>query len=68
MFASILRRAFNDRLQFQGWKEFGGLLVRQHNPGKRLIQLGAGGEKRFIEGHAEKVCNILNDRAKAMLT
>jgi hypothetical protein len=32
MLAVILRRALNDRLQFPGWKDFGGLLVRHWQP------------------------------------
>ena len=42
MLASILRRALNDRLQFPGWKDFGGLLVRHAQPGTGFIQLGIG--------------------------
>jgi hypothetical protein len=67
MLATILRRALNDRLQFPGWKDFGGLLVRQQQPGVGFIQLGAGGEIP-VPGHASKVCKVLDARAKSMLT
>jgi hypothetical protein len=67
MLASILRRAINDRLQFSGWKDFGGLLVRHQNPGKGFIRLGAGWPAP-LRGHARKVCQVLYERAKDMLT
>ena len=66
MLATILRRALNDRLQFPGWKDFGGLLVRRQQPGVGFIQLGAAGDLR-MPGHAEKVCKVLDARAKSML-
>ena len=66
MLASILRRALNDRLQFAGWKEFGGLLVRHWEPGAGFIQLGPGGDTPLL-GHAKKVCQVLDARAKAMI-
>jgi len=40
--AAVLRRALNGRLQFEGWKDFGGLLVRHSQPGVGFIQLGPG--------------------------
>jgi hypothetical protein len=67
MLAATLRRALNDRLQFAGWKDFGGLLVRHLQPGVGFVQLGPGGEV-FLEGHAKKVCLALHARAKSMLT
>ena len=66
MLATILRRAFNDRLQLPAWKDFGGLLVRHHNPGAGLIQLGPGIEAPVL-GHPKRVCKILDSRAKDML-
>lgn len=66
MLAAILRRALNDRLQFPGWKDFGGLLVRHRNPGDGVIQLGPGGDIRML-GHARKVCRVLHNRAKDMV-
>lgn len=66
MLASILRRALNDRLQYSGWKDFGGLLVRHHEPGTGFIQLGPGGDVPML-GHAKKVCQVLDARAKSMV-
>ena len=66
MLATILRRALNDRLQFPGWKDFGGLLVRHQQPGEGFIQLGPGKGDIPMTGHARKVCLVL-DRAKSML-
>jgi hypothetical protein len=66
MLASILRRAFNDRLQSPGWKDFGGLLVRHHDPASGLIQLGPGTETLLL-GQPKRVCQALNARAKDML-
>lgn len=47
--ASILRRALNGNLQFEGWKGLGGLLLRKNDT--RLIQMGS----------AEPNVHILND-------
>ena len=66
MLAAILRRALNDRLQFPGWKDFGGLLVRHEQPGDGFIQLGPGGDIPML-GHARKVCQALDARAKDMI-
>jgi len=66
MLAAILRRALNDRLQFSGWKDFGGLLVRHRQPGDGFIQLGPGGDIPML-GHARKVCERLHARAKDMI-
>ena len=66
MLAAILRRAFNDRLQFAGWKDFGGLLVRHWQAGDRLVQLGASEDVRVF-GHVRKACQTLDGRAKDML-
>lgn len=63
---SILRRALNDLLQFSSWKDFGGLLVRHQNPGAGFIQLGPGNDTP-MEGHARKVCQVLDARAKGMI-
>ena len=59
-------RALNDRLQFSGWKDFGGLLVRHREPGTGFIQLGPGGNTP-LQGHAKKVCQVLDARAKSMI-
>jgi hypothetical protein len=64
--ATILRRAVNDRLQYPGWKDFGALLVRHHNPGTGFIQLGAGKET-LMTGRARQVCRILDHKAKSMI-
>ena len=66
MLATILRRALNDRLQYSGWKDFGGLLVRHKNPGHGFIAVGSGPETA-LHAHAEKVCQVLNARAKNIL-
>lgn len=66
MLAAILRRALNDRLQFPGWKDFGGLLVR-HRAGDGVVQLGPPIGNRSILGHAGKVCQTLHNRAKNMI-
>ncbi len=66
MLAAILRRALNDRLQFHGWKDFGGLLVRHWQVGDGFIQLGPGGDIPMLD-HAKKVCQMLHARAKDMV-
>lgn len=66
MLAATLRRALNDQLQYSGWKDFGGLLVRHHNPGTGFIQLGAGAKTPML-GRARRVCKILDSRAKSMV-
>jgi hypothetical protein len=66
MLAIILLRALNDRLQFRGWKDFGGLLVRQRQEGDGLIQLGPGVDIPVL-GQARKVCHALHARAKDMV-
>ena len=66
MLAAILRRALNDRLQFPGWKDFGGLLVRHWQAGDGFVQLGSGSDIPML-GHARKVCQVLHPRAKNML-
>jgi hypothetical protein len=66
MLAAILRRALNDRLQFPGWKDFGGLLVRHRQAGEGFIQLGSGSNISMLS-HAKKVCQALHDRAKDMV-
>ena len=67
MLASIRRRALHDRLQFPGWKDFGGLLVRHQNLGDGFIQLGGAGGDPRIMGRAEKVCEVLDAKAKGMI-
>jgi hypothetical protein len=68
MLATILRRALNQRLQMQGWQDFGGLLTRKGQPGSSFLQLGlADDAPRTLKGHAEKVCRVLDARAKSML-
>jgi len=69
MLAAILRRALNDRLQPPGWKDFGGLLIRHHNPGNGIVQLGILPEDdNRMPSDAEKVCLILDKKAKSMIT
>lgn len=62
MLASILRRALNDRLQLSGWKDFGGLLVRQELDAG-FIRLVSGSDT-YMHGRAEWVCEVLYSRAK----
>jgi hypothetical protein len=66
MLAAILRRALNDRLQFTGWKDVGGLLVRQRQAGDGFIQLGSSADVPMPD-HAGKVCLALHARAKDMI-
>ncbi len=66
MLATILRRALNNRLQFSGWKDFGGLLVRGHQPGDGFIRIGQG-DHTPMPSHAAKVCLALQARAKDMI-
>ena len=66
MLASTLRRALNNRLQFPGWEEFGGLLVRHQEPGTGFIQLGHGSDTP-MRAHARKVCQILHATVKNMI-
>ena len=61
------RRALNNQLQFPGWKDFGGLLVRHWQAGDGFIQLGPGGDIPMV-GHAREVCQALHSRAKDMIT
>jgi hypothetical protein len=69
MLAAILRRALNDRLQFPGWKDFGGLLVRHGEAGDGFIQLGQHGNGSMpMLGHDRKVCQVLDARAKDMIS
>jgi len=67
MLAAILRRALNGQLQFSGWKEFGGLLVRHKRPGAGFIQLGPGRDEIPMVGRARAVCQVLHARAKDMI-
>ncbi len=66
MLASILRRALNGHLQYQGWKDFGRLLVRK--TGSSFIQLGRPGDgtSKVLRGRAENVSRALSHRAKSM--
>lgn len=68
MLGAILRRALNDRLQFPGWKDFGGLLIRHHQPAEGFVQLGGPGDDIVMRGHARKVCRALHSQAKDMLS
>src|SRR5208337_2862725 len=65
--AAILRRALNNRLQFSGWKDFGGLLVRHSQPGKEFIQLGPGDDIPRLSGHTGKVCGAYNKWEEEMI-
>lgn len=67
MAASILRRALNNRLQFQGWQNFGGLLIRRSQRGSYFVQLGGGDPAPRLKGHAAKVCRMLDAHARSML-
>jgi hypothetical protein len=68
MLATILRRALNGHLQFSGWKDFGKLLVRKGRAQSAYLQLGSSGsEPQYLDGHAKKVAQALNAKAKSML-
>jgi hypothetical protein len=68
MLATTLRRALNNRLQPQGWENFGKLLVHKAHPGSSFLQLGRDeNAPRVLTGQAEQVCLLLNARAKSML-
>src|SRR5262249_34316540 len=66
--ATTLRRALNGNLRIEGWRDFGGLIVRRKNIGSYFIQLGPGRGPTPVEPkHAENVCYVLDERAKPML-
>ncbi len=67
MLATILRRAFNDRLQLPGWKDFGRLLIRDRST--PILQLGPpDGRGGILTGkQIEKVWTVLNSGNKHML-
>ena len=67
MLASILRRALNDRLRFDGWKDFGGLLVWHRNPADGFIQITSSDKTIPLLGHAGKVSRVLHAKAKNMI-
>jgi hypothetical protein len=66
MLDAILRRALNDRLQFSGWKDFGGLLIHHWQAGEGFIQLGTD-DGISMSNHVTKVCQALHRTAKDML-
>jgi hypothetical protein len=67
MLATILRRAFNDRLQLPGWKNFGQLLVADRST--PILQLGssAGGTGTLSGKQIEKVWTVLKSGNKSLL-
>jgi len=67
MLATVLRRAFNDRLQLPGWKDFGRLLVADRST--PILQLGpsAGGTGMLSGRQVEKVWTVLNSGNKSLL-
>ena len=72
--ATTLRRALNGNLQRAGWNEFGRLLIRRRNIGSYFLQLGPSNvrgrqrEGRRMFGYAVSVCQVLQSKAKPMLT
>lgn len=64
--ATTLRRALNGNLRIEGWRDFGGLIVRKRNIGSYFMQLGPGFSP-VTPKHAEGVCYVLDRRAKGML-
>jgi hypothetical protein len=64
--ATTLRRALNGNLQKDGWKDFGGLIVRRRDIGSYFMQMGRGDSLKMPK-HAASVCRILDARAKSML-
>jgi hypothetical protein len=66
MLASILRRALNDSLQYEGWKDFGRLLVRNHELAPWFKQLGQAEAPEMLQGHAKKVGEVLLKNVRAM--
>jgi hypothetical protein len=68
MLATILRRAFNDRLQSPGWENFGRLLIadRSFTP---ILQLGPqSGRSQMLSGRQiEKVWRALQNGNKQMV-
>jgi hypothetical protein len=69
MLATILRRAFNDRLQSPGWENFGRLLIadRSFTP---ILQLGPqrGRSDKLSGQQIEKVWRALQNGNKQMVT
>jgi Protein of unknown function (DUF3800) len=66
MLAAILRRALNGQLQQHGWKDFGKLLIRHHNPSDGFVQVDPGKDV-YMPAHTKEVWNILDRKAKAMV-
>ena len=68
MLATILRRALNDRLQFDGWKNFGKLLIHRWREGSWIIQIGSPlNAPRVVQGHAGSVLKTIRRSARWML-
>ena len=67
MLATILRRAFNQRLQREGWENFGKLLVRKKKVSSSIIGIGERDGPVYVPDHATEVCRILQAKAKSML-
>jgi hypothetical protein len=68
MLATILRRAFNNRLQPPGWAHYGRLLIA-NNSSTPFVQLGPPGGKgqEMIGQQIEKVWRALKTGNKEML-
>ena len=65
MLGNILRRAFNDQLEYSGWKDFGKLLVRKSLKESSILQIGLRtNAPTTLQGRAEKVWMALNAKAK----
>jgi hypothetical protein len=67
MLSAILRRALNNKLQYEGWKNFGKLLIEKLSDESSYIQLGPGDMRIKMQGHAKKVGRILLASARPML-
>jgi Protein of unknown function (DUF3800) len=68
MLGTILRRALNGRLQFDGWKDFGKLLVHRWRGDSWIIQIGSPrNAPRVVQGHASNVIKTIMKSARWML-
>jgi hypothetical protein len=67
MLATILRRAFNDRLQRPGWKNFGQLLLADRSTPILKPGPSPGGTGTLTGEQVEKVWTVLKSGNKSLL-
>jgi Protein of unknown function (DUF3800) len=68
MLATTVRRALNGKLQYQGWKNFGRLLIANYPNKSRYVQLGPGKNAKIaMTGLAEEVARALDAKSKPMI-